>query len=899
MKIKPFNGLRAKMLLALMLGMILLFALVFFVARTVLLDGYSKLEKDKTNIQINSAISLLNEQSNQLSSGVRDNAHWDDMYQYMLTQNPAFIKSTFNDITFSNTKINAIFIVNNDGDALYKKGLDFASGKPWHIPDNLEQAIRKGGTLIDPAKNSQSGLFWTPEGICIVSSVDILNSNEKEPRRGTLVMVRLLDQALIQHIDTILGAKITVEAMRDDEIAYLSPNLIIGEKVVKPMSNSQIAGFALVNAIGGDTKLVLSTVGDRKIFEQGQSSLNLLYWASLLAALLLGAFSWLFDKLVLTRLTHLNENVQRIGESATSSGRIEDLSGKDEISSLAHGINGMLQRLGEAQHALQFEKERAQVTLAGIADAVITSDNKACVLYMNNAAERLTGVMSSEAIGKPLQSVFQLMSEDKTTPVDSAWLTDANSNQDEVVLERTDGSTFSISKSASHLYNDNMELFGTVTVLHDVTMLRSLSTQISYQARHDQLTGLVNRYEFERKLQEAIEDTATEERMHCLAYFDLDQFKIVNDTSGHNAGDMLLRQLASLLSAKVRSSDTLARLGGDEFALLLNGCDLDKAHEIVNGLLQVIQDYRFNADDKVFKVGASFGLTKISIDHALTMSELFSTVDTACYAAKIAGGNGIQVYSHDDDTLKQRTSQLEWVSLIHLALEKNDFVLFAQRVKGLMPGAEEHDELLIRMRGENEKLYLPGHFLPTAERYHLMPQIDRWVVNEALSIIARKGKSFKSVCAINLSGQSLADDDFLNYVMQKIKQHGVDAKQICFEITETAVISNINKARQFMHALRAIGCKFSLDDFGSGMSSFAYLKNLEVDFLKIDGMFVKTIVSNKIDRAMVESINNIGHVMGLKTIAEFAENQEVIDMLQEIGVDYAQGYGVEMPKLFA
>ena len=891
-------GLRTKMLLALALGLALLFAILFFAAKTVLLDGYSRLEREKTNIQINSAISLLNEQSTQLSTAVRDNAHWDDLYQYMHQQNPDFIESSFADAALTNLKINAILIVSIKGEILVKKSLNNTNGNPWRIPELIIQAVRDGGVLIDPSKSDQSGLFWTPQGICIVSAFDILDSQEKGPRRGTLIMVRLLDEPLLQHIGKILGTKLSVEAMRDDEIAVLSPNLTKGEKAVIPMSNNQVAGFALLKPIAGDTKLVLSTASDRKIFEQGQSTLKFLYGSLLMIALLLAAFSILLDKLVLRRLSYLRDNVKRIGKSAAMGGRVDELGGYDEVADLAYGINVMLARLDESQLALMFEKERAQVTLAGIADAVITSDTAGCVLYMNTTAERLTGVYSHDANSKTLQSLFHLMNEDKTASVDSNWLTDSGSGFDEVVLERDDGASFIITKSASPLHAQNGELFGYVTVLHDVTMLRSLSNQLSYQARHDALTGLINRYEFDRKTQEAIDDSIAENRTHCLAYIDLDQFKVVNDTCGHAAGDQLLRQLADSLKAKVRNADTLARLGGDEFALLLMGCNLKKSQIIADDLLDVVRNFRFTFDDKVFKVGASIGLTEISPVQYLTLSELVSTADSACYAAKQDGGN--RVYSHrlNDNDMKERSNQLEWVSRIHLALEQQQFVLYVQRMESLGLSQELHCELLIRMRGEDGTLHPPGFFLPTAERYHLMPKIDRWVVSEALSIMARKGDDFPYICAINLSGQTLSEEGFLNYVIDQINLHGVDAKRVCFEITETAVIANLNKARHFIHALREIGCRFSLDDFGSGLSSFGYLKNLEVDFLKIDGMFVKAIVNNRIDRAMVESINNIGHVMGLHTIAEFAENDEIIDVLKKIGVDYAQGYGVAKPEIF-
>jgi diguanylate cyclase (GGDEF)-like protein/PAS domain S-box-containing protein len=895
---KHFTGLRAKLLLVVAVGMVSLFTMLFFTARMVLQEGYTKLETNKTLIQVGSAVTLLNEQTQQLDGIVAEYAHWDDTYQYMVQPDPRYIESNYTNETYTHLKIKAIFIVNSEGEAVYKRGYDFNTGKAWDIPKLLEKAIGKGGLFLDPAKDHLSGFFWTSEGICIVSALDIRPSSKTGSRRGTLIMVRHIDQTLIEHLETVIGAKLSVEKMLGGKNTALEKTILQVGTLVKPLNDKQVAGYAVLNSVNENSKLFLTTLGGREIFEQGESTLSFLSWSTSVIALMLAAISWLFDRLVLIRLERMSEDVIRIGDSANTKARVRLLRGNDELASLSHGINDMLNRIEESQYELQLEKERVQVTLEGIADAVITSNDAGYVLYMNAAAERLTGVDLSEVKNKTLRALFRLMSDDKTTHVESSWLTDFYSDQEEVVLIRADGEEFIIRKSASPLYDSDGNTFAIVTVLHDVTMLRKLSNQLSFQARHDQLTGLINRYEFDRKTQLAIEDSISENRVHCIAYIDLDQFKIVNDTCGHMAGDVLLKQLANHIKAKVRSSDTLARLGGDEFALLLMGCDMVKAQEILEVLMQVVREYRFTFDDKVFKTGASIGLTEISPNQSLTLSELLSTVDSACYAAKKEGGNRIHVYHYDDADIKEHNSQLEWVSRIHLGLENQQFVLYIQRMASLSEGAELHCELLIRMQAMDGSFYPPGYFLPAAERYHLMPKIDRWVVGEALSIIARKGANFPYVCAINLSGQSLSEEGFLEYVVEQIKLNKVDTKRLCFEITETSVIANLNKARQFMHTLRQIGCRFSLDDFGSGLSSFAYLKNLEVDFLKIDGMFVKAIVNNKIDRAMVESINNVGHVMGLHTIAEFAENDEIINTLKEIGVDYAQGYGVAKPELF-
>lgn len=900
-------GLRAKIVVLVAVGMLVLFATQFIVARSVLLKGYSQLEIDKTKIKVGSAVSLVKDQAQQLDGIVNDWAQWDDTYQYLITPNPDYIESNYGSDTFQHLKVQAIILVNLAGETVFKKGFDAMTEQLWRIPEMIEQAASKGGVLLGASagRGHVSGLFWTTEGVCIVSAFDVLPSDGQGLPNGTLIMVRYLDQSLVQHIEQIIDAHITIEnlAIQNLSADRLSAVARIQsqdeELTASPLNDKEVSGYALLENIGGPDKLILRTVGDRTIFEQGKTSLSFLFWSMALIALVLVVFSWLFDKLVLARVAHLSDNVKRIGESTTSTVRLEELRGNDELSSLSSSINGMLDRLEQVQYALHFEKERAQATLAGIADAVITSDADQHVTYMNAASEYLTGINLSEASGKNLQSLFCLRSEDNITAVDSAWLIDPMSTIDEVILKRPDGQEFVVRKSAASLHDPSESYFGTVTVLHDVTALRSLSKQIVFQARHDALTGLINRYEFDRIVQDAIEDACTGKRSHCLAYIDLDQFKVVNDTCGHMAGDVLLRQIAALLKGKMRSSDTLARLGGDEFSVLLMGCAVDKGYEIIEGLLQVIKEFRFNFNDKVFNVGASAGLTEITPDQSHSLSELLSTVDSACCAAKEEGGNRIHVYYLDDKDLKQHNSQLEWLSRIHQGLEKNQFVLYIQRMASLKQGDEPHCELLIRMRDDDGKIYVPGYFLPVAERYHIMPLIDRWVVREALSIIAQKGADFPYVCAINLSGQTLSSDEgFLEYVIDMIKTFGVDAKRLCFEITETSVIANLDKARHFMRVLHEMGCRFSLDDFGSGLSSFAYLKNLEVDFLKIDGMFVKAMATNKIDRAMVESINHVGHVMGLYIIAEFAENDAIIKILEEIGVDYAQGYGVAMPELF-
>ena len=413
------------------------------------------------------------------------------------------------------------------------------------------------------------------------------------------------------------------------------------------------------------------------------------------------------------------------------------------------------------------------------------------------------------------------------------------------------------------------------------------------------MTGLINRREFEDRAKQLLTSKNEKQINHSLCFIDLDQFKIVNDTCGHAAGDELLKQVSKLFKSKVRKNDTLARLGGDEFAVLLENCEHENANRVATSLLKSISDYRFIWEGKSFKVGMSIGVV-IFNNEIPNLSELLRQADVACYMAKDLGRNRIHFYYPDDLELAKRHGEMQWVTRIQEALNKNQFLLEGQAIKSLSNNKETHYELLIRMRDEDGNIIPPGAFLPAAERYSLMMAIDKWVIKRAFSLLAKNPDFQQQVhfISINLSGQSLADDDMLDFITSNLKESGIDGKKICFEITETATITHMSKARNLMSCLREFGCSFALDDFGSGLSSFAYLKKLPVDYLKIDGLFVRDIVEDPIDFALVKSINEVGKILKMKTIAEFVENDEIKNMLEEIGVDYVQGYGIEKPKPF-
>lgn len=569
-------------------------------------------------------------------------------------------------------------------------------------------------------------------------------------------------------------------------------------------------------------------------------------------------------------------------------------------------------RATKMEEALFREKELAGVAFHSIDDAVISTTSEGRVEYLNPAAEKLTGWSLREAKGLPLKTVFYVVSETTREALEHPamqWELDgpAVNVKRHSLLIRKDGQEFVIEDSVAPLRNRKGQTAGAVLVFHDITQTRRMAQQLSWQTSHDALTGLINRREFERLLGQFLENAKAQDKHHAVLYMDIDQFKLVNDTCGHLAGDELLLQIVSMLHPKIRENDVLARLGGDEFGVLLEGCRIDRALRIADKIRTAIQGYRFNWQDKVFELSISLGVVAVTADSDLASA--LSHAEAACYAAKDKGGNRVHLYQEGDDILAQRHGEMQWVSRINKAFEEDRFHLYYQEIVSTDPehSEAEHFEILLRMKDEAGNLVAPAAFIAAAERYNLMPAIDRWVIR---TLFASRGPywrkkwedccarhtEFKILCCINLSGTSLNDDMFPAFLREQIAQHQIPPQVLCFEITETAAITNLNKAVHFMHELNAMGCNFALDDFGSGMSSFAYLKVLPVSYLKIDGAFVKDMDKNPVDFAMTEAISRIGRVMGIKTVAEFVKDDESLEQLRKLGVGYAQGYGIHMPE---
>ena len=549
---------------------------------------------------------------------------------------------------------------------------------------------------------------------------------------------------------------------------------------------------------------------------------------------------------------------------------------------------------------LHAEKERAQVTLESIGDAVITVDTAGRIEYLNPAAVAITGWPLVAARGKPADTVCELLEEQtRLSAADIVFQAKKHdvTLQTNLLLIGRNGQEVAVNRSIAQLLDRDGKAMGTVWVLHDVSKDRAYATHLSYQANHDELTGLINRREFERRLS-AMLANATHKRQHTMLYVDLDQFKIVNDTCGHLAGDELLKQLSELLKSKLRTNDTLARLGGDEFGVLLEACPTGPAMKIAELLRQTVADFRFVWSERNFSSNASIGLVTFGGLHE-TLADVLRMADAACYLAKDHGRNRVHVFSPEDQELAQRQGEMGWIGKIRQALEEDRFVLYSQPILALSPGneAKSHCEILLRLRDENDQIVPPIAFIPAAERYGLMPAIDRWVIRHALALHAERARAGVEgeVYAVNLSGTSMGDVDFLPFVREQFQAFKVPPQCICFEITETAAIANLAKAAVLIRTLKELGCRIALDDFGSGMSSFSYLKHLPVDYLKIDGSFVKDMARNPIDHAMVEAINRVGQVMRIETIAEFVESEETLERLKIMGVDFAQGYAIGKP----
>ena len=580
--------------------------------------------------------------------------------------------------------------------------------------------------------------------------------------------------------------------------------------------------------------------------------------------------------------------------------RAETVARADGGDALVLGTNWDVTAEKSMQQSLAHEKERLRVTLTSIADGVVATDEAGRVTFMNPVAESLTGWREEEAEGMPVGDVLKLSEDNVSGPSPNPITVALNGGdvcflREGSMLQNRDGSRYEIQDSAAPLKSAEGQVTGAVMVFRDVTTRRAMQKKLRYHATRDALTGLTNRREFENTLLESLDEEGPENNILC--FIDLDRFKVVNDTAGHVAGDALLRECAQVIGRQVREGDVVARLGGDEFGLLLRHCPAQCATQIAESVIAALGEIRFAWNESLYDIGASVGLVQLDADVS-TVEEAMSRADVACYAAKHRGRNQVSVYTSDDSEASRRHLELQMAAGLRESLESNRFLLYAQEIRPIDPRSEQsHYEVLLRLRDRNGDILSPGAFIPAAERYQMMPHIDRWVLTQLLITLSEDLAALPHLnLAINLSATSLDDPTFIPFLESLLNQTQLSPERLTFEITETTVVNQLSSASDLLGRIREQGCKVALDDFGSGFSSFNYLKHFPVDVIKIDGSFVRNLLHSSVDRTIVESINEVAHRLGVQTVAEYVEELALIPVLEEAGVDFVQGYAIGRPQ---
>lgn len=850
-----------------------LLGVLYAASSTILLSSLKKAEQQDTQQIVRGVLGIFAQTQEDFDSRFADWAAWDESYTFIEDANEHYVKASLAPEVFTTVKLNLALYIHSSGRIVFGTGFDLKTKQKTSIPQVIRKHLSANDLLLqhpDP-KSNLAGIVLLPEGPMLISSRPIVTTKGEGPIRGTLICGRYLDNDAIEKLARITRSSITMHGLNETQMppdfqAVHSSLLENQAIVVRPLSEDTIAGYALVKDIYGKPAVVLRVDMPREIYRQGQSSLKYLIVSLLVVGLVFGAVTL-----------------------------------------------KLIERLILFWHERQEKEERYRAVVAQASEGIFLVDaNTKSFLEANAAFQNLLGYSSKEVLGLTLYDVVAHDRESIDRDVQHIR-TKQHHCTSEWQYCCKNGFLVDVEVSANVISYEERDAL--CIVMRDITSrkraeeaLRESEKRLSWQASHDPLTKLVNRREFEQRLQQAVTSAKTLDHQHVLCYLDLDQFKIVNDTCGHVAGDELLRQVSALFQSGLRKTDILARLGGDEFGVLLYQCPLEPAVQIANKLREQIHKLRFQWEDKTFSIGVSIGLVVIDAD-TQSLASALSAADAACYTAKNKGRNRVHIYQINDQELAQQRGEMQWVSRIPKALEENRFRLYYQRIVPLKQTntKSEHGEVLLRLKDETGKIISPMAFIPAAERYNLMHLIDRWVISTLFAHIGQQYQenpdSFSmqgrpGMYAVNLSGASINDEHFINFVQEQFDKARFPPSIICFEITETVAITNLAKAAEFILKLKALGCHFALDDFGSGMSSFAYLKNLPVDYLKIDGAFIKDIVKDAIAAEMVKTIARIASVMGIQTIAEFVENDAILLKLKALGVDYAQGYGIAKPCPF-
>ncbi len=835
------------------------------ISSATLVGSLRHAEEQNVLHRVSGILGVLAQTKADFSDRYADWAAWDDTYEFIQDANQNYIESNLTPEALALAKLNLAVYVNRSGKIVYSTGFDLKNYKKIPIPEALRQHLLTADILLrhSHANSKLAGLILLPQGPMVVSSRPIVTSKGKGPIRGTLIFGRYLDTEEINQLIKTTRSSLTIYGLNQAQMPVgLKPvRLSLSQQsiIVRPLNEQTITAYSLVNDIYGKPALVLRVDMPREIYKQGQRSLQYLIVSLVLMGLLFGGITL-----------------------------------------------RLLERLIFIWHQSKDREERYCSVVAQAAEGICLVDagtnqfleaNKAFQNLLGYTLEEILTLKHDDAIAHSCKSIDEQI---------HYRLSQRHYFDSECQYRCKDGSIVDVEFSANLISYQERDAF--CIVVRDISerkraelALRESERRLAWQANHDPLTELYNRREFETQLAAAVSSAHSRSEQHVLCYLDLDQFKIVNDTCGHIAGDALLCHISTLLASKLRKTDTLARLGGDEFGILLYDCPSTTAVQIAHKLREQIHNYRFVWQDNSFSLGASIGLVEINATTPSPQSAL-SAADAASYVAKNKGGNRVHLYQLDDKELAAQQGQMQWVTRLGTALEQNRFRLYYQPIiptscpHSCLP-QYYHSEVLLRLEDESGQIVSPMAFIPAAERYHLMHLIDRWVISTLFEQLAAQPQQSQQgrVFSVNLSGASLNDEQFICFVQAQFAATGIPPQIICFEITETVAITNLGQAAALMRLLKDTGCSFALDDFGSGMSSFAYLKNLPVDYLKIDGAFVREITSDPIAAAMVHSIAQVAKVMGIQTIAEFVEDEQIFTQLRQLQVDFAQGYAISPP----
>ncbi len=912
-------GLRIKTLLVVGITVAGLLALLFVTVRPTLLWEFEQLERTAAAGDAVRAANALNDDVRQLDRIASDLAPRDDTYRFMRDRDPAFVESSLAEESLVSLGVNALLLLDQSGGLVRADFIDLDLGVRSTVDTDVVRAVLAARSLRRPQdpRGNVYGLLAGPRWPMLVAARSVTSSDMYSPPNGTLVLIRYLDQIEEERLAAVTGLSIASFPVHDrplpEDVRRARTALEqTGTVWVQPLSSDRLGAYAEIAGIDGAPAIILRADLPRDIYWQGRSAgFDLGVSLVILGMAATASVFFVIDRGVLARLSTLSRQVARIGATSDASARVT-LRGADELSELAGGVNGMLSALesseGEVRRArdelerrveerterLGASEARYRLLIERMADAVFSVDLEGAIAFVNERAAELTGLPADRLEGVPFRDLLTPSSVQEYDRVMRVEVDPSDTFELEARLARNGGRDAPfVELRGAWLVNDAGVLSGAQWIVRDIAERKRFEDQLVHMASHDHLTGLYNRRFFESALERELAEVRRKGGVGAVLWLDVDDFKDVNDSLGHRAGDEVLVEIAEQLRKQVRESNVLCRLGGDEFAVLLSDVDRTEAEAAAARVLTAINSHTFYVDSHAVRVTASIGLVAYP-EQGSTGEDLLANADVAMYLAKESGRSRVHVHQSDENSREDVRSRFEWSERIAAALREDRFLVYAQPVTDLRSGSVHRLELLIRMLGDGDEIIPPAEFLAAAERLGLVRDIDRWMVRQAVDVLGRNRDNGLEL-EVNLSGKAFGDPELLSRVESSLRAARVRPARLGFEITETAAIADITRAKAFTSTLQELGCRFSLDDFGSGFSSFYYLKHLPIDCLKIDGSFIRGLSHSDEDRHLVRGMVELCRGLGIEVAAEYVEDEVTLGLVKELGMDYAQGYHLGRP----